>query len=104
MAKTEHCKDPKSYYLEVQHLIHFDYYYVLVATLTVPMQFKSDGHWSIACALSLHSFFMFKNGVPKCHKKRGKFICKQLVKVSKIYSWVLNKREGQNKQEVGHLC
>ena len=28
IAKTECCKHPRNYYLEVQHLIHFNYHYV----------------------------------------------------------------------------
>ena len=31
ITKTECCKHPKSYCLEVKHLIHFDYHYLLVA-------------------------------------------------------------------------
>ena len=33
-------------------------------------------------------FSPFENGVPKYHKKRGKFICEQLAKVSKIYCFI----------------
>ena len=73
-------KRPKSYYLELQNLIHFDYHYLLVAASTSPMQCASDDHCSmlhVPCHFA--SFFPFENGLPKYHKKRGKFICEQFV-------------------------
>ena len=65
--------------------IYFDYHYFLVAQILIS-QCTSDGHYNM-----LHmpcyfvSFFSFKHGGLKCHKKRAKFICEQLAKVLTVY-------------------
>ena len=92
IPKTDFCKHLKN--LEVQHLIHFDYYYLFVATLTYPISqcrylATSDGHYSMIQFCPATSFFPFENGVPKCHKKHRKFICEHFAKVSnKIYCFI----------------
>ena len=54
ISKTDCWKQLKNYYLEVQHLIHFDYHYLVghCSMLHVPCHFIS--------------FFLFENRVPKC--------------------------------------
>ena len=50
------CKHLKNYYLEVHHLLHFDYNYLLVATLTSPM-YKWRPLQHLSCALALRFIF-----------------------------------------------
>ena len=84
LAKTECCKHPKTCYLELQHLIHFDYHNHLL--VTSPIQCTNDGMLHVP--RHFVSFFQFENCVPKCYKKRRKFICEQLAKVSEIYRFI----------------
>ena len=89
ITKTECCKHPKSYCLEVKHLIHFDYHYLLVADKLINFPnvcIQSDGHCSmlhVPCHLLL-SFFPFENGVPKCHKNADNLFVKNLRKFRKF--------------------
>ena len=87
IAKSEHYKYPKSYYLELQHLIHFDYHYLLVATSTYPMQCTRV--MAIHCSM-LHvpchfvSFFPFGNAVRKCRKNATNLFMNDLWKFRKF--------------------
>ena len=75
--KIDCWKQLKNYYLEVQHLIHFDYHY-LVATLT-------DGHCSMLhVPCHFVSFFPFENGVPKCPKNVANLFVNNLRKFRKF--------------------
>ena len=72
-----YCKHPKNYYLEVQHLINFDYHYLLVATINFPnAMYKWWPLHYASCALSLR--FVFP--VWKCGAKIPQ-------KVLQIYLW-----------------
>ena len=74
IAKTEYCKHPKSYYLELQHLIHFDYNYLLKASyINLPNAMCKRQPYIAACFMCpvtghFVSFFQFRNEVPKCPK------------------------------------
>ena len=88
IAKTECFKYLKNYYLDVQHLIHFDYHDLLVATLISPMsKWRPLQHAS--CTLPIRFVFpVWKWGAKKQKKKSSKFICKQLAQVLKIYCFI----------------
>ena len=81
---TECGKHLKNYYLEVTHLIHFHYNYLLVYKL---INFPLKSMTSIPTSFcSVTSFFRFENGVLKYRKKNGDFIRKERVKLSKFYA------------------
>ena len=72
IGKTECCKHPKNYYLEVHHLINLDYYYLLVTGLHSLPQCSTDGHRSmfpVSCALSLGFAFPVWKWSAKVTKK-----------------------------------
>ena len=73
--KIDCWKQLKNYYLEVQHLIPFDYHY-LVATLTDCSMLYAPCHFV--------SFFPFENRVPKCPKTVAHLFVNNLQKFRKF--------------------
>ena len=71
IAKTECFKYLKNYYLDVQHLIHFDYHDLLVATLISPMsKWRPLQHAS--CTLPIRFVFpVWKWGAKMPKKKKA---------------------------------
>ena len=79
ITKTECCKHPKSYCLEVKHLIHFDYHYLLVAETLINFPQCIQVTAIAACFVCLVSYFF--------HFSRLKMGCQNAIKTQKIYLW-----------------
>ena len=78
-------KHLKSYYLEVQHLVHFVYHCLPVAIYVDFPTVFSDGHGSglhFICPIALT--FLFENGVSKCREKATNITARNIRKFQKF--------------------